>query len=43
MVDINIGVEVRRLNQQFTYNGVTKGLEEDCIPLKQLIQKELEK
>ncbi len=37
-VDSNIGVEVRRLNQQYSDNDKSKGLEEDRIPLYRAIK-----
>lgn len=40
-VNGNVGVEVRRLNQQHRENGNTKGLEEQSIPLKKTIEAEL--
>lgn len=40
LVDDTIAVEVRRLNQNFTHiNGITKGLEEEWIPLWQKFEK----
>ena len=42
-IEDGIGIEVRRLNQQYERNGKTKGLEEDSIPLRRLIEKEFEK
>ena len=40
-VNGNIGVEVRRLNQQHRENGHTKGLEEQGIPLKKAVEAEI--
>lgn len=40
-VNGNIGVEVRRLNQQYRENGHTKGLEEQGIRLKNAVEAEI--
>lgn len=38
-VEPDIAIEVRRLNQHYEHNGVTRGLEEDAIPLRQKIER----
>jgi hypothetical protein len=37
VLDNNIAIEVRRLNQQYRENGESKGLEEVSIPLRQTV------